>query len=161
MNSAGVPLVRDGDAISGQAAINSAPGTDPPWTVALGAEYRFHPLQHDAFVRVDWEYQSRNPWLAALQDPNTSQFIPAQVPASYSLPATSFTSLRAGLVLGDWQVSAFMDNVFDSHTVLNYALGQSDSYAMGLGVCAAHDAAEPVHVPATDRGNHRDLAVGH
>lgn len=134
VNSAGVPLVREGDAISGQAAINSAPGTDAPWTVALGAEYRFHPLQHDAFVRVDWEYQSRNPWLAALQDPNTSQFIPSQVPASYSLPATSFTSLRAGLVLGDWQVSAFMDNVFDSHTVLNYALGQSDSYAMGLGV---------------------------
>jgi hypothetical protein len=85
-------------------------------------------------VCVDWEYQSKNPWLAALQDPNTSQFIPAQMPASYSLPATSFTSLRAGLVLGAWQVSAFMDNVFDSHTVLNYAMGQSDSYAAGLGV---------------------------
>jgi iron complex outermembrane recepter protein len=132
-NSAGLPLVRDGDAISGQAAINSSPGTNPPWTVALGAEYRFHPMQHEAFVRVDWEYQSKNPWLAALQDPNTSQFIPSQVPASYSLPATSLTSLRAGLILGDWQVSGFVDNLFDSRTIVNYALGQTDTYAAPLG----------------------------
>jgi outer membrane receptor protein involved in Fe transport len=132
-NSAGLPLVRDGDAISGQAAINSSPGTNPPWTVALGAEYRFHPMQHEAFVRVDWEYQSKNPWLAALQDPNTAQFIPSQVPASYSLPATSLTSLRAGLVLGDWQVSGFVDNLFDSRTIVNYSLGQTDTYAAALG----------------------------
>ena len=51
----------NGDAISGQAAINCAPGTNPPWTVSLGAEYRFRPFEHDAFVRVDWEYQSRTP----------------------------------------------------------------------------------------------------
>ncbi|HYL02526.1 MAG TPA: TonB-dependent receptor [Steroidobacteraceae bacterium] len=132
-NSAGLPLVRNGDAISGQAAINSAPGTNPPWTVAVGAEYRFTPWQHEAFVRVDWEYQSRNPWLAALQDPNTSQFVAAQSPASYTLPATSFTSLRAGVSLGEWQLSAFVDNVFDSHTVINYQLGQADSYAFALG----------------------------
>jgi hypothetical protein len=84
-------------------------------------------------VRVDWEYQSRNPWLAALQDPNTSQFVAAQSPASYTLPATSFTSLRAGVSLGEWQLSAFVDNVFDSHTVINYQLGQADSYAFALG----------------------------
>ena len=26
-------------------------------------------LDHDAFVRADWEYTSRNPWLAPVQDP--------------------------------------------------------------------------------------------
>jgi hypothetical protein len=56
------------------------------------------------------------------------------VPASYSLPATSLTSLRAGLSLGDWQVSAFVDNVFDAHTIVNYTMGQTDTYAAGLGV---------------------------
>ena len=136
VNSTGAPLVRSGNAISGQAVINGAPGSNPPWDIALGAEYRFHPWQHDAFVRVDWTFQSRNPWLAAIQDPATSQFVPGQVPAVYTLPATSFTSVRAGVTLGEWQVSAFMDNVFDSHTVLNYQMSQFDSYAYALGVPA-------------------------
>jgi hypothetical protein len=81
---------------------------------------------------VDWTYQSKNPWQAAIQDPLTSQFVPGQVPAVYTPPATSFTSLRAGVTLGEWQVSAFMDNVFDSHTVLNYQMSQFDSYATGI-----------------------------
>jgi outer membrane receptor protein involved in Fe transport len=136
VNSVGQPLVRSGNAISGQAAINGAPGTTPPWDIALGAEYRFHPWQHEAFVRVDWTYQSKNPWLAAIQDPKTAQYVVGQTPAVYTPPATSFTSLRAGVTLGDWQVSAFMDNVFDSHTVLNYQMSQFDSYAYALGIPA-------------------------
>jgi iron complex outermembrane recepter protein len=136
MNSAGLPLVRAGDAISGQAAINGAPGTNPPWNIALGAEYRFHPWEHEAFVRLDWQYQSRNPWLAAIQDPRTSQFVVGQVPAVYTLPATTFTSLRAGTALGDWQISAFVDNLFDSHTIINYQMSQFDSYAYALGIRA-------------------------
>ena len=27
---------------------------------------------------------------------------------------------------GEWQLAAFCDNLFDSHTVNNYALGQTD-----------------------------------
>ena len=117
------PVVTAGDAISGEAAINYSPGTNPPWTVAVGPQYSFPIVGHDAFVRLDWEYTSRNPWLAAVQDPNSvSQFNQY----SYTLPATSFTSLRAGMKFGDWQVSAFVDNLFDSHRVLNYALVQND-----------------------------------
>jgi outer membrane receptor protein involved in Fe transport len=136
VNSSGVPLVRNGNAISGQAVINGAPGTIPPWDIAVGAEYRFHPWQHEAFVRVDWTYQSKNPWLAAIQDPKSAQFVPGQVPAVYTPAATSFTSLRAGVHLGDWQLSAFVDNVFDSHTVLNYQLSQFDSYNYALSGAA-------------------------
>jgi iron complex outermembrane recepter protein len=117
-------LVSAGDAISGEAAIDYAPGTSPPWTVAVGPEYRFQLGRRDAFVRVDFEYQSRNPWLAAVQDPQSSQFIPA----SYTLSATHFTSVRAGVTLGDWLLTPFIDNVFNSHTVTNYALGQLDPY---------------------------------
>ncbi|MFZ1100271.1 MAG: TonB-dependent receptor [Steroidobacteraceae bacterium] len=131
-NAQGQPLVMSGDAISGQAAINGAPGTNPPWDVAVGAEYHFHPWQHEAFVRVDWTYQSSNPWLAAIQDPRTSQYVTGQQPAVYSVPATSFTSLRAGTTLGDWQLSLFMDNVFDSHTIINYQMSQFDSYLYQL-----------------------------
>ncbi|MBV8910653.1 MAG: TonB-dependent receptor, partial [Gammaproteobacteria bacterium] len=62
---AGIPCkTSNGDAISGQAAIDYAPGTNPPFTVAVGVEYGFRIAQHDAFARADWTYQSRNPWLA-------------------------------------------------------------------------------------------------
>jgi iron complex outermembrane recepter protein len=118
----GVPCkASNGDAISGQAAIDYAPGLNPPFTVALGAQYDFKLGQRGAFVRADWEYESRNPWLSTLQDPrNTAQFNPF----TYTLPSTSFTSARAGVYLGDWQIALFVDNVFDSHRVTNYALGQ-------------------------------------
>jgi outer membrane receptor protein involved in Fe transport len=117
-------LVSTGDAISGQAAIDYAPGTNPPWTVAFGPEYRFKLGEHDAFLRFDFEYESRNPWLAAVQDPQSSQYIPG----SYTLPATYFTSLRGGITLGDWLITPFIDNLFDTHTVTNFALGQTDPY---------------------------------
>jgi iron complex outermembrane receptor protein len=117
-------LVSSGDAISGQGAIDYAPGTNPPWTVAVGPEYRFKLWQRDAFVRLDFEYESRNPWLAAVQDPQTSQF----QPATYTLSSTHFTSVRGGLTVGDWLVTPFIDNLFNSHVVTNYALGQVDSY---------------------------------
>ncbi len=113
-----------GDAISGQAAINYSPGTNPPWSIAIGPQYAFQAFDHDAFVRADWEYSSRNPWLAPVQDVRSSQFNPN----SYTLPATSFTSLRAGIKLGGWQVSLFCDNLFDSHTLLNYAQVQLDPF---------------------------------
>ena len=123
-NSSLPRLVSSGDAISGQAAIDYGPGTNPPWTVAFGPEYRFKLGEHDAFLRLDFEYQSRNPWLAAVQDPQSSQFIPGV----YTLPATYFTSLRGGITLGEWLITPFIDNVFDTHTVTNYALGQLDPY---------------------------------
>ena len=112
-----------GDAISGEAAINYSPGTNAPWNISVGPQYNFPLAGNDAFVRVDWEYTSRNPWLAAVQDPNN---VNQYDQYSYTLPATSFTSLRAGVKLGNWQVSAFVDNLFDSHTVINYALVQND-----------------------------------
>jgi hypothetical protein len=124
VNAQGQPLAANGDAISGQAAIDSAPGLNSPWTVAIGPEYRFHLGQNDAFVRVDWEFESRNPWQSVLQDPRTSQYFPA----TYTLTSTTFTSLRGGVTLGSWLVTPFIDNLFDSKTVTNYALGAVDPY---------------------------------
>ena len=118
------PLVEPGDAISGQASINYAPGLNPPWNLAIGPEYDFILAEHDAFVRAEWTFQSRNPWPSALQDTRTAQYYPY----TYTLPSNSFTSLRAGINLGDWLVSVFCDNVFNSHTILNYQLSTSDPY---------------------------------
>jgi outer membrane receptor protein involved in Fe transport len=120
-------LALNGEAISGNAAINYAPGTSPPWSIAVGPQYAFKAFEHDAFVRLDWEYTSRNPWLAPVQDPNNaSQY---NYGFSYTLPATSFTSARAGFKLGGgWEISAFCDNLFNAHPVVNYALAQADSF---------------------------------
>jgi outer membrane receptor protein involved in Fe transport len=127
--SYGVPneapcLAINGDAISGQEGINYAPGAMPPWTVALGVAYNFRLAERDAFVRADWEYESRNPWLAAVQDPAAAAVY--NYGFSYTLPSTSFTSVRAGMTFGDMQLAAFCDNLFDSHTTNNYILGQTD-----------------------------------
>ena len=111
----------NGNAISGQAAIDYAPGTNPPFTVALGAEYSFRLAQHDAFARADWTYQSRNPWLSYLQDPRNAA---TYNPFTYTLPSTSFTTVRTGMYFGEWQISLFVDNLFGSATVTNYALSQ-------------------------------------
>ena len=74
-------------------------------------------------MRADWEYSSRNPWLASVQDPRNATQYNRYV---YTLPSTSFASVRAGIKLRSWLVSAFVDNLFDSHPVLNYALGIND-----------------------------------
>ena len=117
-------LASSGDAISGQAAINYAPGTNAPFTMALGAQYNFQLASHDAYIRGDWEYEARNHWLAAVQDPNNNAEY--NYGFSYTLPSTSFFQARAGMNFGVWQIAAFCDNLFDSHTVTNYALGQTD-----------------------------------
>ena len=117
-------LASSGDAISGQAAINYAPGTNAPFTMALGAQYNFQLASHDAYIRGDWEYEARNHWLAAVQDPNNGASY--NYGYSYTLPSTSFFQGRAGMNFGSWQLAAFCDNLFNSRTVTNYALGQTD-----------------------------------
>ncbi len=118
-------LALKGEAIAGEAAINYAPGTNPPWTVAIGPQYSFKIADRDAFVRLDWEYTSRNPWLSPIQDPNNS----AQYnPNSYTLSSTSFASLRTGISIDKWQIAAFCDNLLDSRTTTNYAEVQVDAF---------------------------------
>jgi len=39
-------LAIDGDAISGQAALNGSPGTSAPWNIALGLQYNFTAAAH-------------------------------------------------------------------------------------------------------------------
>jgi iron complex outermembrane recepter protein len=105
------PIVASGDAIVGQSGQPA-----PPVTVSVGLEYKFTLLTRESFVRVDDEYQSRPKWSGAIQDPNTSQYDPA----NYFLSSTNFASARGGMAFGDWQVEAFVDNLADSHPVTNY-----------------------------------------
>ena len=105
------PIVNTGDAITGQSG-----QPNPPFTASVGLEYKFHVADHESFVRFDDEYQSRPRWRSPSQDAGTLQYDSA----NYLLSPTNFASTRAGITFGDMQISAFCDNLFDTHTVTNY-----------------------------------------
>jgi len=108
-----LPIVESGDAITGEGG-----QPIPPFTASAGLQYRFNAWSHDLFVRADYEYQGRARWLPATQDPNTL----LADPNSFTVPATSFVSLRAGAKFGEMQLEPFIDNLLDTHPVTNYSL---------------------------------------
>ena len=111
----GLPVVQAGDAIAGPNGIGTGYSI-PPYSITLGPEYKFQVFAHESYVRADWEYLAGDKWLHASQDPNTSSYDPTGLPTERQ----SFVSMRAGTKLGDFGVSLFVDNLTDSHTILNY-----------------------------------------
>ncbi|MDP8983827.1 MAG: TonB-dependent receptor, partial [Pseudomonadota bacterium] len=110
------PVVSSGDAITGESGGGQSGQPNAPFTLSLGLEYKFNLLDHDSFVRFDDQYQSRPKWRAPSQDANSLQYDSAY----YILSPTNFASARAGVNFGKMQISAFCDNLFDTHTVTNY-----------------------------------------
>jgi iron complex outermembrane receptor protein len=110
------PIVASGDAITGPSSETGGGQPTAPVTVTAGLEYRFSAFAHQAFVRADAEYESRAKWPSPAQDSNTLQFDQA----SFVLAGTTFSSLRAGLELGSWSVSAFVDNLTNAHPLTDY-----------------------------------------
>lgn len=105
-------IVHNGDAIVGQSGSPNA-----PFTTSVGLEYHFDLLGHKHFIRGDYEYQAHSKWSSPRQDPLTSQYNAAY----FTLPSTSFASVRAGTYLDDWTVSFFVDNLANTHTVTGYS----------------------------------------
>jgi hypothetical protein len=67
-------------------------------------------------VRVDAEYEASAKWLTSSQNPASSQYDPA----NFVLPSTTFVSARAGMQLGSWSVSTFIDNLTNTHALTDY-----------------------------------------
>jgi len=111
-----LPIVANGNAITGQSSETGGGQPTPPWTVALGLQYNFFAFAHQSFVRADYQYLARTKWLTPGTDPGTQQYDPA----NFVLPGRAFTSLRAGVEFGSWSVSAFVDNLTNSHAVTDY-----------------------------------------
>ncbi len=100
-------------ALAGDAVVGEGGTSTPPWTITLGAQYDFHAWDRKSFVRVDVEHQSMNHNFTALEDPGAQGVYD---PYAYTPPATTFVSLRAGTTVDKyWNVSAFVDNLFDIH----------------------------------------------
>ena len=99
----------------------------PPYSATVGANYKFTAFSYDSFVRADYEYLAGDKWQHASQDPRTSSYDPTGIPT----PHQSFLSLRAGANVGDWGVNLFVDNLTDSHTLLNYNHQTNSYYGSG------------------------------
>jgi outer membrane receptor protein involved in Fe transport len=115
------PLVASGDAIVGESGTAGA-----PWTITLGAEYRFKLFERSSYVRLDYEHETRNGRKTPTEDPATVQFAECSTasggvqPCAYTPPATTFVSLRAGQEFNGWNISGFVDNLLNTHVVTNY-----------------------------------------
>jgi len=110
------PIVASGDAITGPSSETGGGQPTAPVTVSAGMEYKFSAFSHMAFVRADFEYEGRAKWLTPGEDSSTLQYDQA----SFVLPGTTFTSLRGGVELGAWSVSAFVDNLTNAHPLTDY-----------------------------------------
>lgn len=102
--SAGLTLARVGDKLPGS-----------PWTFSLGAQYNTDVWEHDAFVRVDYEFQSRETGLTPDRDPLTD-ISDTNIPGE---PETNVVTLRAGTTFGNLNLSVFADNLLNAHPQLN------------------------------------------
>jgi outer membrane receptor protein involved in Fe transport len=109
------PVVVSGDAVAGPNGTGTGYSI-PPYSISLGLEYKFRPFGYESFVRGDWEYLAGDKWAHPAQDPNTASYDSASLPTERQ----SFGSLRAGTKAGNWGFQLFVDNLTDSHTILNY-----------------------------------------
>jgi iron complex outermembrane recepter protein len=124
------PLVEKGDSITGES------GTPPaPWTIAVGAEYKFRAFGGRAsFARLDVEHDTKSNRPTSAEDPATVQYgscttnSGAIQSCNFTPSATTFVSLRAGSKFGGWDVSAFIDNLLDTHPITNFNYQPTDGF---------------------------------
>ncbi len=89
----------------------------PPWTVAIGTQYNFQALGLPWFARADYELSTRNNRLTPGQNPTNDQVYD---PYNFTLPQSTFVSLRSAVAVGAWNVSAFVDNLLNKQIVTGF-----------------------------------------
>jgi iron complex outermembrane receptor protein len=140
------PIVDKGDAIVGESA---TPGA--PWTITLGAEYRFPLFERDTYIRIDGEHETKNNRPTAAEDENTVQYAACSTNSgsvqscAYTPSATTFVSLRAGQEFRGWNISGFIDNLLDTHTTTNYNYQGVDGF--GPQIPGPNGTSAPVATP--------------
>jgi len=91
-------IVRDGDHLPA-----------PPWTLQLFGQLDFPILSTSGYLRADYQYSAKQTTLTAFQDPANGGLADAFPP----IPSSAYTALRAGTKWAGWDVSLFVDNLFD------------------------------------------------
>ena len=99
---------------------DALPGSQP--VVNAAAQYSFNVADKPSYFRVDYNYTGRtakgqlfNPLDASYPIP------PSNAPfVLYNNPSTKQTNVRLGTQLGNWDVSMFCNNLFNSQPLLNW-----------------------------------------
>jgi outer membrane receptor protein involved in Fe transport len=94
-----------------------------PWTFSVGAQYNANVWNHDSFLRLDYEFASREIGVTPARDPANSLYDGGLV----GEPETNVVTLRAGTTLGDFNVSIFADNLLNAHPRLDLSHQDSDT----------------------------------
>ena len=99
------------------------------------AQYDFDVFGRDAFIRADYEYNSkRND-----ADPQRGSRHRLLRPGPDPDPATNQVSLRAGLTLGALDVALFAENLFNAHPQLVFSIRTVHDPIRSHHLPAAHD----------------------
>lgn len=108
-----VPLISEGDSIPGA-----------PWTVTFNGQYDFVLFDTDAYVRFDYQFRSEGPDdTSGLNPANRSPVQPPLDPlVAIPEPETQELSMRAGVLLGNANISIFAMNLLNE----NPNLGRGD-----------------------------------
>ena len=96
--------------------IGLLPQVNPPWDVNTSLNYEI-PLsaEQKIHLRAEYQYHSRNPGPFITQIPSS----PSYYPLITANPPIHITNLRGGYTWGKLDVSLFVDNVFNSHPLLD------------------------------------------
>jgi iron complex outermembrane receptor protein len=87
----------------------------PEWTAMLAAQYQFQPLADwQAYLRGEVQYISGS---------KQSLGTPSDDPRSLNVPAFSLVNLRLGASQGPYEVSLFVNNLFDDDTAFYKTYG--------------------------------------
>lgn len=109
-NSTGQPLALRGEAVQALNFVN------PPWDVTTALSYSIPlPNSDELHVRGQYLFHSRNPGPVITQVPTSPSYFPAEVPD----PATHLVNARLGYTRGKMDIDLFVNNMFNSHPLLN------------------------------------------
>ena len=101
---------------------NTVPGA--PWTFTFTGDYTANVFGVKGYANVTYTYRSRNPRSLPEQDSLTLSYDPE----AFHLGSTDLLNLRTGVRQSGFDVSFFINNLMDRHTILtrtNFAAGLS------------------------------------
>jgi hypothetical protein len=88
-----------------------------PWSGTVSADFDFDVGALPAYVHAEYVVASSYPSMLVARDPENSSYDPDY----YRRPATRLAYLRAGVRFGDFDVSLFANNLFNSDTTVGRA----------------------------------------
>jgi hypothetical protein len=85
--------------------------------VSASLQYNLKPIGDRApYLRLDYQYQSRQSDLVSANNPQNGSFQPWNI---FELPTTSQLAARAGVRFNEFDLSLFCNNLTNSHPILS------------------------------------------